>query len=64
MKYMVASLVGMKANPDGPGHILTCELTGQYPAEEVLKLAVAGLANVVNDTPENMFFKLALRGFV
>lgn len=59
MKYMVTSLVGVKEARDGRGHILIFELTGQYPIEEVMRLAIEGLPNVLTDVPENMYYKLA-----
>ena len=59
MKYMVASSVGVKEDPNRQGSIMTCELTGQYNAQDVLTLAFEGLPNTLTDVPENMFYRLA-----
>lgn len=58
MKFMVTSTVGMKVDPQQRGYILTCELTGQYDAREVLDLAIIGLNTVLDFPAENMFYKL------
>lgn len=57
MKYLVTSLVGVEDDPEG--HILTCELTGQYDARDVIRMGLEGMDNTLTDVGENMFYLLA-----
>ena len=59
MKYMSVSAVGIPRTHHPLGTLMTCELTGQYDAQTILELGLAGLANTLTFPAENIFYQLA-----